>query len=449
MSTDDLVAEIKKNAIEEVRKAVTQNLAEQLESTGLSAQEAATLAKNVAGGDPTAVQSAELIGNAISNLQNAGVDAAGIAKVVKEINRRKLTDPTVGGAADDLVGRAVLVELVGEDRVSKLPPNANPGDLARSLLNAQAAIQLVGADPNSPESKALIDGILGGNLGRDRANALIKGFTDKPVGVAEGLGPDGRPSGAPGGQASGTPAPPSGKTPTSGGGGGSTAQSGQPRTGEGKPEYGGNGLPGIPLAGRVPPKSESADDSSSGTSGKSGNPPSGTPWNFDDYEPAPEPSTSDSLQPGPPREDQRDEEQAPDYKPQPTPAPPADPEPDDTDDSDSPPRTASDPNVEYNPAPSEDGKGKGAKKFIDLSRFFVPTSKTGTGPDGGTQTNPTRDGTVEFDRSMVLPDRKQSLLGNPGSPEGVRPKPVVKPGDVPPPKSTSGNIDPAPEATPF
>jgi len=103
--------------------------------------------------------------------------------------------------------------------------------------------------------------------------------------------------------------------------------------------------------------------------------------------------------------------------------------------------------TEYNPAP--DGEGKRNPKtdpgFLDRVLSFF-----GGGGKKPQNTDPVRvDGAMQPDRSLPIPSAKEGLLGNPGSRDGIRAKPVVQPGEKPPAGNVNGNIDPAPEATPF
>lgn len=170
-------------AQQQINSAKYDTLVEQLRSLGLSRRQAEELAQRILAGDPEAKATAAVLGSKAADMQTAGVPANVIAKVLREIQRRGLTDNSPGGAADGLSGNAILEAIGGKELAKKLPGYAQQqaGRVARAVLEAQASLQLVGEDPGSGEGKKLIDDIVSKALVGGQATSRIHQTTDPIV----------------------------------------------------------------------------------------------------------------------------------------------------------------------------------------------------------------------------------------------------------------------------
>ena len=143
----------------ELKNAEFENIVDQLESVGLSTASAKALAKRIVAGDAEALKTGKLIMTSAARMQEASVPHERAVRVLEEIARRGLTDPTDGGAADGLSGVAILEAIVGAELASKLPGYATQraGDVYRAVLKAQGELQLVGKADSALGDKLVSD----------------------------------------------------------------------------------------------------------------------------------------------------------------------------------------------------------------------------------------------------------------------------------------------------
>lgn len=155
---------------------VTELAKDTLTGIGVSEEASQKLAERFSDGDQDAQKTINVAADSAAALQYVGADSSKIEAVVTEIADRRLTDRSKGGAADNLVGQVIIEELTGR----KAPKNSLQGEVARSLLNAKAALQTIAVDEDSEVGAALINKIVDEGLHGDRAKALIDA-TVKPI----------------------------------------------------------------------------------------------------------------------------------------------------------------------------------------------------------------------------------------------------------------------------
>lgn len=160
----------------ERKQLVTELAKDTLTGIGVSEEASQKLAERFSDGDPEAQKTINVAADSAAALQYVGADSSKIEAVVTEIANRRLTDRSKGGAADNLVGQVIIEELTGR----KAPPNTLHGEVARSLLNAKAALQTIAVDEDSEVGAGLINKIVDQGLYGDRAKAVIDA-TVKPV----------------------------------------------------------------------------------------------------------------------------------------------------------------------------------------------------------------------------------------------------------------------------
>ena len=150
---------------------------------GLGRASAEPLAKRIAAGDPDAKKTGALLQQMATRMQAAGVPAKKQTAILEEAAARRLTDASPGGAADGLVGRALIAELVGERTAALLRPGSNAGLVASALFEGIA--QLDNTAVAGAGRQAAIDDIVRGGLSGDAAKgrvggAIIEDLVGKP-----------------------------------------------------------------------------------------------------------------------------------------------------------------------------------------------------------------------------------------------------------------------------
>lgn len=251
-------------------------LISELESIGLSTATAERLADRILAGDQEALANGRLLTASAGRLQWVGADERLSSRVLEEIARRRLTDPTEGGAADGLVGTVEVETLVGSQLATQLPAHAaqQAGRVSRALIKAKGELQLVGEDGSALGDRLLATIVRQGAIGqqadrliRDTVQPIVDRAAAQQPGAA-GLGGGGTSSGSGRTPASERyPGPGAGSGRPGGGGDGSGAKGGN---GDGGGEPGGPG-PGGDTAGGGGGGSGGSGSASSDSGGDSGN----------------------------------------------------------------------------------------------------------------------------------------------------------------------------------
>ncbi len=166
-------------ASSQASKANLARMVSELESIGMSTASATELATRVLAGDPHAQATAKLIVESAARLQWVGASASDMQRVAAEIDRRKLTDGSEGGAADALVGLVEVENLVGPERAAQLPAHAanQAGRVSRALIKAQGRLQQAG-EADSAIGEQLIDRIVREGVIGQQAERLIARTVD-------------------------------------------------------------------------------------------------------------------------------------------------------------------------------------------------------------------------------------------------------------------------------
>ena len=148
--------------------------AQQLVGVGVPEAVANSLGMRADRGDIEALKTARLVTYAAGQLQLAGASQELQIKSLKEIIDRRLTDPSPGGAADQIIGNAYVQSspFLGEGK-SKMPAWANAGLTVRSSLAAAANLQGIGLTPDDPAYRSTIDTMLRDGLSGQSANNVV------------------------------------------------------------------------------------------------------------------------------------------------------------------------------------------------------------------------------------------------------------------------------------
>ena len=166
-----------------VKQPSVEALVNALMQIGLGRASAEQLAKQIAAGDPEAKKTGALLQQMATRMQAAGVPAKKQTAILEEAAARRLTDASPGGAADGLVGRALIAELVGERTAALLRPGSNAGLVASALF--EGISQLDNTAVAGAGRQAAIDDIVRGGLSGDAAKgrvggAIIEDLVGKP-----------------------------------------------------------------------------------------------------------------------------------------------------------------------------------------------------------------------------------------------------------------------------
>jgi hypothetical protein len=141
--------------------------ADDLVSLGLSKASATTLIGAVKSKDKNkadeATKTMVLVVDCAANLRTIGAKYQQITGPVEEIAKRRLTDRSPGGAADDIIGKAMIEVLLPDlDPELKIPSKipGRPGRVAVAIFDAIGNLAMVGLEYGSPEVRKIIQTIV-------------------------------------------------------------------------------------------------------------------------------------------------------------------------------------------------------------------------------------------------------------------------------------------------
>ncbi len=414
-------------------------IAELLRSLGVAAAEAATLAKKLANeNDPAhqeARKTAELLGTLAAELDALEVGKEIAGKVLTDTAHRRLTDVTPGGAARNLAGIGAIDAIAGPGSSGKLPQSAerNADGIARALADAVADLHTVGLSAGDPSFDAVIDKILKGGLLGSVARKVVRDTTDPLVkDAARDSNSDTKND-----QPKSTPPPAGGATvrqrepkepdffPRTNPGGGGSSGSGATQPGSGtssgqasestqQPSAAGKKRGSAVINFEDPPKENSGEDSKTHQS-----------------EAEREAARKKEEEKKAAEDKAKKEKEDADKK-----------KADEDKEEDTTPATSSGAEEAVGTSVDPDGEqayhGKPTLSGI-LTRLQRISARLGH----TTNPNPQSEGAI--DRSIPVPDRKQSLIGNPGAPVTRKP-PVIKKENVPTPGPKPGQVNPDPNS---